>query len=188
MAAPIFKSWTREEYDRLADLGILQPDERLELVDGQIVQKMTHKPPHAIALTLVQGWLGEVIRAGMHVRAQLPIALSDVSEPEPDLAVVRGRVRDYAKIHPEPKDVFLIIEISDSSLQRDRSMKAPLYAKAGIPELWILDLTARRLEIHREPTRNGYRSVTFVAEDESASTESLPGYSLLVSDVLPDPE
>jgi Uma2 family endonuclease len=188
MAALPLRTWTREEYRLASEAGIIRPEERLELLDGQIVKKVTHNPPHAVAYVLVTKWLVTIVGHDLHVRSQVPIALSAMSEPEPDVAVVSGEPRRYARSHPRPDQVELLVEISDTSLDRDRRVKAPLYAAAGIKELWILDLVSRKLEMHREPAPAGYRVVTILAESESASPLFSPSSFVRIADLLPTTE
>lgn len=185
MAAPSLRTWTREEYDRLADLGVFKADERLELVDGQIVRKMTHNPPHFQAFTRVSTWLGGIVGQGLYVRSMGPIALSDISEPEPDVVVAIGTDETYSDRHPEPSEVVLLVEISHSSIDRDRRIKLPLYAAAGIPEAWLLDIDSRKLEIYRDPFEGRFKSVTILAESETAATHFAPEASIRVSALLP---
>ncbi|AIE84225.1 hypothetical protein OP10G_0857 [Fimbriimonas ginsengisoli Gsoil 348] len=163
----------------------MEPSKRLELVDGQIVEKMTHHPPHVICIEAITRLL--ILRVGQthSIRSQAPIALSDISEPEPDLTVVPGRPADYLKGHPTPEQIDMLIEVSDSSLDRDRRYKVPLYAKAGIREVWLVDVDGRRLEAYREPSPEGYRIVTTLAYTERLAPLFAPGILINVIDLLP---
>jgi Uma2 family endonuclease len=185
MSALPIKRWTRNEYARLIDSDLLAPDARYELIEGQIVELMTHNPPHVTALRLVEAWLRSIVTPDRFVATQSPVALDDTSEPEPDIAVVRGRITDFGSRHPDSSEVELLVEVSDTSLDRDRKFKAPLYARAGIPELWILDLGARKLELYREPAKDGYRAVTILAETENAAPLFAPAFQVRISDLLP---
>lgn len=118
------------------------------------------------------------------VRVQSPIKLSDHSEPQPDLTILRYRDDFYTSAHPAPADVLLIIEIADSTLQYDRDTKIPLYAKAGIPEAWLLDLVNRRVAVYRYPSADGYRQIQFPAPDEQISPTLLPELTLRVKDLF----
>jgi Uma2 family endonuclease len=185
MAAPILKTWTREEYDLLARSGILNPDERLELVEGQIVQRMTHNPPHFQALLRTSRWLGRIAGSGYDVRPQGPIALSNLSEPEPDVVVALGSDETYRDRHPEPHEIALLVEVSHASIDRDRRIKLPLYAMAGIREVWIIDVDSRSLIVHREPSATGYRTIEVASEAASLSPLFAPEASVRVSELLP---
>jgi hypothetical protein len=126
------RRWTRVEYDRLVELGVFQSGERLELVDGLLVVREIQSPGHATAIQRVEDALGRAFGEGSNVRTQLPIALDDDSEPEPDVAVVPGHYRDYAEAHPSRP--ARLVEVAQSSLSLDRAEKASLYARAGVPE------------------------------------------------------
>ncbi|MCC6163316.1 MAG: Uma2 family endonuclease [Acidobacteria bacterium] len=163
---PQARRLTREEFERAGELGLFGPEERLELIDGIVVRKMTpQNPPHASGIAFVERALRALELAGVHLRIQLPLALGTHAEPEPDIAVVDGDAADYTRDHPA--SARLVVEVSDTTRQFDRTNKASLYASAGIPEYWILDLPDRALEIMRDPApRTGepfgahYRSVT----------------------------
>ncbi|MBI3269673.1 MAG: Uma2 family endonuclease [Planctomycetes bacterium] len=143
-----------EEYHRMIDTGLFDSDERVELLEGWISLPMTRKPPHDVALGLADESLRKVLPAGRHVRVQSALTTAD-SEPEPDLAVVRGSRRDYVERHPGPAETAMVVEVADTSLARDRQVKGRLYARAGIPWYWILNLEDRRLEVYSEPSRAG---------------------------------
>lgn len=179
------RPWTREEFRMMAETGVLAPDERLELLDGVIVTKMTQNARHSACTLLVSYWLQEIVPSGWTVRSQLPIALSERSEPEPDVAVVRGLIRDFIADQPGPKSVALLVEVSDSSLKEDRRIKVALYATAGIEEVWILDVNQRRLIVHQDPENGEYRLVRILHEDESISPAFAPDRSTAVRDLLP---
>jgi Uma2 family endonuclease len=139
-----------QEYHELGRHGVLTADDRVELLEGWIVAKMTINPPHGAAIGLCEQALRAVLPAGWYSRIQLPITLSD-SEPEPDLAVVTGGPRDYARRHPGPDEAGLVIEVADTSLQRDRE-KCRIYARAGISTYWIVNLLDQCVEVHTQPS------------------------------------
>ena len=145
------RRFTVDEYHRLLEAGVFSDAERLELLEGWIATPMTRKPPHDVALWLAGEAIRRLLPAGWHLRTQSAITTGD-SEPEPDLAVVRGEARDFVQRHPGPLEIALLVEVADSSLGRDRLVKGRLYARAGIPHYWILDLAARCLEVYGEPT------------------------------------
>lgn len=147
--AAVRKRWTRGEYEQLAKLGIFHPDERLELIEGEIFELTPQGSGHATAVVLTSEAIRERLEPDYIVRVQLPLALDDFSEPEPDIAVVPGAARDYRDAHPTM--AALVIEIADTTLDYDRHTKAPLYARAGIPEYWIVNLADRQLEVYRNP-------------------------------------
>ncbi len=180
------RRWTRKEYYRAAELGLFRPNERLELLDGEILQKVSpQKPPHAVALSNTALAVAAAFGPGHHVRHQLPLVLNESSEPEPDVLVVAGIPNDYRSDHPKPADVRLLVEISDSTLRLDRSRKLPAYARASIPDYWILNLPERRLEVYREPSGPRYRSVTIYSEHEAVTPLLAPRASIRVAVLLP---
>ena len=146
---PRTRRWTRAEYDNLIDNGVFQPGERIELLAGQLVVREPQSDPHSLAVELVN----EAIRAAFgpewRVRVQLPVALDAESEPEPDVSVAAGRVQ--GGVEAKPSRLVLVVEVSASSLALDREHKGSLYARARVPEYWIVNLNDRVLEVYREP-------------------------------------
>jgi Uma2 family endonuclease len=180
------RRWTRDEYYRAAEVGVFRPDERLELLDGEILEKLSpQNPPHATALIKGARVLDDAFGRGHCTRQQLPLALNDESEPEPDLLVVPGTPDDYVDEHPGPADARLLVEIADTTLRLDRGRKREAYARAGIPEYWILNLPKRQLEVCRDPFQTRYRSVTTHGEDEQVTPLASPGSMIRVADLLP---
>jgi Uma2 family endonuclease len=145
------------EYHRLIDAGVFRHDERFELLEGLIVVKMTRYPPHDGTISLVEEQLGLVLPRGWYCRIQSAVTTPD-SEPEPDLAVVRGTRRSYLTRHPGAGDTALIVEVADASLADDRTLKARLYARAGFPVYWIVNLIDLQIEVYTDPLRSGRRS------------------------------
>jgi len=146
------KRWTRIEYDRLVDQGVFGPSDRIELLGGVLVVREPPGGPHAMAIRMAEEALRGAFASGWDVRVQLPVALDDESEPEPDVSVVRGSFRDYPRDHPAR--AVLVVEISDTSLRLDREEKGSLYARAGLADYWIVNLVDRVLEVYREPQRD----------------------------------
>ena len=189
-AAPRTRRFTRAEYDRLIALGVLDEDEPIELLGGEMVVKEPQAGPHATAVQLVQQTLQRVFRKGWTVRSQLPIALDDESEPEPDACVVPGVARDYRGGHPTRP--ALVVEVADDSLPRDRARKGSLYARAGIADYWIVNLREAVLEVYREPvrsarSRHGWRYVRVERLGARAIVSPLaaPRARVRVADLLP---
>jgi Uma2 family endonuclease len=149
--------------------GILTDDDPVELLEGWLVTKMPKNRRHSLATQLTREALAGIIPQGWYVDAQEPITTED-SEPEPDVMVVRGNPRDYIERHPSPAEVALVVEVADATLQRDRTLKLRLYANAGIPAYWILNLPEQQLETHSDPTGEGEganytQQVTYRASD-----------------------
>jgi Uma2 family endonuclease len=184
------RRWTRQEYEQLGELGVLGPDEHVELIGGEIVQVPPQQSRHATGVCLAEEALRVAFGAGVVVRVQLPLALGQYSEPEPDVAVVAGSLRDFVADHPT--SALLVVEIAEATLSFDRNTKASLYAAAGIPEYWIVNLVHRQLEMHREPGPMpearfdfGYRVRTIALPGEEVDVPGTVGSRLAVDDLLP---
>ena len=177
--------WKREDYERLAAQGFFPPGQRVELVDGVIYDMAPQNSHHATTFRLTQEALRIVFTSGSHheIRGQLPLALSEDSEPEPDIAVVSGTIRDYRDSHPTT--ALLIVEIADSSLLHDRKRKIPLYARHGIPESWLLNLVRRVLEVYRDPVGGAYQTRMILREGDAVSPLSHPEAGIAVAELLP---
>src|SRR5262245_20032619 len=150
---PPLHRWTRYEYGRLIDQGLLDENDPVELLDGLLIVKEPQHSRHRTAVLLAARALERAFGEGWFVQVQSPIALDDRSEPEPDVAVVRGSPRDYIDAHPARP--ALVVEVADSGLRRARGRKAAAYARADIADYWIVDLVEGVLEVHREPARPG---------------------------------
>ena len=183
---PTTRRWTREEYYRLAEMGMFH-GQRVEFIDGEIIQMPAQKGPHYACISAVQDALREIFGAGCWVRTQAPLHLLGFA-PEPDVAVVVGTRRDYAD-HPE--SAILIVEVSDTTLTYDRTRKASLYAAAGVPDYWIVNLVARQIEVRREPvpdenTEFGFRygAMTIVGPGQNVAPLAAPSATIPVDDLL----
>lgn len=163
---------TVAQYDAMGRAGILGPDDRVELLEGWLVEKMTKNPPHRIVCREVRVLLERLVPPAWYVEAQEPIVTAD-SEPEPDVAIIRGQSRDYATSNPPASAVGLVIEVADTSLARDREIKGRIYARAGIARYWLLDLTARSVEVYTRPTGTGAAAVYAERVDVPADGELL---------------
>jgi Uma2 family endonuclease len=163
------KRWTVDDYHRMISSGILAPGDRVELLDGQIVEMVPQDPPHASRIDDGGDYLKAIFANRAKVRVQLPITLVPGSEPEPDFAIVRLDADRYRDRHPHPQDVLLLIEVADSTLKRDRIYKAQIYAKAGIAEYWIVDIQNRQVIVLKNSQGDGYQSEqTFTEIDQIA--------------------
>lgn len=185
-AAPARKRFTREEVDRLAETGVFA-GQRYELIDGDLIDKMGQNPPHVSAIQRLLECLAMFFAVGI-IRVQHPMEAApgdrERSLPEPDVAVLRERNLEHQRRHPRGDEMLLVIEVSDTTTAFDRTRKATLYARAGVPEYWVLDLNGRMLVVHRETDGTQYRQ-TFLHTPEE--TVSLPGRSetIRVADILP---
>lgn len=181
--------WTLSECYKLADLGFFN-DRPVELIDGRIIEMSPIYSPHATAVTLT----GEALRAAFgkeyHVREQGPIDIDESNDPLPDIAVIKGKIRDFKDHHPN--DAALLVEISQSTLKYDQTKKASLYARQGIQDYWIVNLKQRQLEIYRVPVRDSsatfwysYANVQIFSEQDSVSPLAKPDAIIAVADLLP---
>lgn len=184
--SPPRKRWTRAECAALEAAG-LWDQQKLELVDGELISKMGKNRPHVIALTTMMRWLVQVF-GWQFVNPEAPIDVAPeddpTNEPEPDIIVLK---RDQAQFrsNPSPKDLQLVVEIADSSLTFDLTTKAALYARAGIPEYWVVDCRHRRFLVHRDPRSGAYASIVAYGEHESVAPLAAPHAEFRVADAFP---
>lgn len=169
----------------MSEVGILPPGERTELLSGHIALMAAKGTPHVTSLHLLANALRNQLGETALVRTQDPIQLDDFSEPEPDLVVVQGTVLDYSEHHPRPDQVYLVVEVADSTLKQDCEVKDKLYAQAGITDYWVLDLNNRQLHIYREPTATGYTRHLILTEPNQASPSAFPKLILSLTQILP---
>jgi len=184
------RRWTRAEYDRLIEVGVFAPGDPVELLDGELIVSEPQGSRHYTALCLVQEALRVAFGPGWVIRSQGPVALDEESEPEPDVAVVRGSPRDYSGEHPSRP--VLVVEVAESSLRLDREHKGNLYARARLEDYWIVNLVEGVLEIYREPVADpsatyGWRYATRIVLSPEASATPLaaPAVSIAVRALLP---
>ncbi len=176
---------TVDQYDQMIEAGILAKDDRVELIRGEIVPKMPSNPPHSGIINRLIRLLGPLVQGRALLAAQNAVRLRD-SQPEPDVSVLRISPDDYFSRHPVPADVILLIEVSDSSLDRDRDWKAPLYAENGILEYWIINLDDRTVLVHRGPQPDGtWTMVTPHGRGDTLTIAALPGVAVAIADILP---
>lgn len=169
---------TVDEYYRMGEAGILAPDARVELIEGEVIDMAPMKSPHAWVVNQLVARLHDAARGRAVVTCQTPLRLGDHSEPEPDLMLVRLHEGGYADHHPTPADVLLVIEVADTSLDYDRRVKMPLYAKHGVAEAWIVDLPNRQLRFFRQPSGGAYAEVTASETPGVVPVQLLPGVAI----------
>ncbi|MDB9495685.1 Uma2 family endonuclease [Spirulina major CS-329] len=162
------------DYHQMAAVGILAEDEQVELITGQIIQKMPKGPAHSALCKILEKLLEQHLGEQGLVRVQDPLTLDRYSEPEPDLAVVKPRPDFYAQQHPQPEDVYLIVEVADSTLDRDLTVKANLYAAAGITDYWVLNVSVQQLHIFRNPQADGYQQQLILKGQETVEVLAFP--------------
>ena len=178
------RAFTVGEYYRMAEANILTEEDRVELIAGQIVAMSPIGSRHAACVDRLNGLLHRQPGPAFIVRVQSPIALNAYSEPEPDLVLLRPRADFYAAAHPSAADVLLAVEVADTSAGYDRAVKVPLYAQAGIPEVWLIDLFANRIEVYARPQGEAYQQRVEVAADATLASPTLASLKLAAADLL----
>jgi Uma2 family endonuclease len=178
------------QYHQMIELGILTDDDPIELLEGWLVTKMPKNPPHRLTTQLTREALSALLPVGYYVDEQEPIT-TDESEPEPDVMIVRGQRRDYHNRHPGPQDIALVIEVSDTTLQRDRKLKKHVYARGGIPIYWIINLPDQQIECYTHPSGPAEHP-DYQRRQDYQSTDHIPLYigdqvmgDLAVAELLP---
>ena len=179
------RKFSIKEYHRMAEAGILSADDRVELIEGEIIEMPPIGSRHALCVDTLMNTLVQQLGGRAWVRVQNPLRLSGDSEPEPDLVLARLPRERYRLAPPGPQDVILIIEVADSSLTYDRVAKLALYAAASISEYWIVDLVRNRIEVHRNPGTGGFAEAAVVERGELVSPLAFPDVQISV-DVLVD--
>jgi Uma2 family endonuclease len=184
------KRFTIAEYHRLAELGFFEENDRVELIKGEIVQMAAKGTPHSVCETLLFRQLIKLLEDRALVRGQQPIIISDYSEPEPDLAIVRNVDDSYLSAHPSPSDILLLIEIADSYLKYDQDIKLSIYAEFDISDYWIFNLVDNHLECYSEPYEDlrgkfGYRRKLIFLPNDSVNLSSFSDLVLDLSKVFP---
>jgi Uma2 family endonuclease len=162
------------EYYRMAAAGVFSEDDRVELIEGEIVEMNPIGSRHAACVGRLTEFLGRLIAGEAIVWVQNPVQVNDYSEPLPDVALLKRRDDFYAQANPQPWDVLLIIEVADSSVEYDRDIKIPLYAEAPIPEVWLINLPKETIEIYSQPIGDAYREIRIVKRGESLASQSIP--------------
>lgn len=177
-------SFTVEEYGRMGEAGVFSPDVRVELIEGEIVEMSPIGNRHAACVDVMAEMLREALGRSVIIRVQNPIVLDDYSEPQPDIAVLKRRDDFYRHAHPRPDDVLLVIEVSDSTLEYDRQIKVPLYARAGISEVWIVNINDERVETFADVSGGAYQMTGSVSRGEEVQSRSLAALRISVSEIF----
>lgn len=168
------KSWTTAEYHRLIEIGVLSSEDKIELLDGQIVEMSPAGNYHAACIDYIGHYLAQIFGEKYWIRRQNPVVLNNNSEPEPDLAIVKYRKDYYAKAHPAPEDILLLIEVADTSLAKDRHIKSVLFAESNIPEYWIINTEEDLLEQYLYPENGRYKQQRIYTKEEVLESPLLP--------------
>lgn len=176
--------FTTAEYHAMAEAGIFAEDERIELIGGEIVRMTPIGSAHAGCVMSLNRLLNRELSERALLSVQNPIVLDDASEPQPDLALLRPREDFYRGAHPGPADVLLVIEVADASLNYDRTVKLPHYAKAGIAEAWLVRLADASIEVHSSPAATGYQAMRTLHAGENLSPQGFPDLVIPVGAIL----
>jgi Uma2 family endonuclease len=184
LASPAVYRMTVDEFERIA--GSLN-DDQVELLDGYVIWRDDMKPPHVLATERLRRRLDRIVPAGYFVREEKPIRIPEFDEPRPDISVVRGDPELFAQRHPAPEEVALLIEVSETSLDRDQGKKKFNYARSGIPVYWIVNLVDRQLEVYTSPGQDGYQSRQILkpGQDVAVVIDSHEVARLAVADLFP---
>jgi Uma2 family endonuclease len=179
------KRFTIDEYHRLIELEFLKESDRIELIRGELIQMVAKGTPHTVCGSILCRQLDRLLGDHAVIRGQDPITLPSQSEPEPDVAVARGKDEDYLAHHPYPEDIFLVIEISDSTLDYDQTTKLKIYAEAAISDYWIVNLNVRQLERYSQPYQNAQGEFNYLSKQISLPHQSvaIPGFEDVLLDL-----
>jgi Uma2 family endonuclease len=178
------RPFTVTDYARMRETGILREDDRVELIDGEVRLMSPIGPLHAAIVNRLTALISRYLGDTVILSVQNPIQLHDYSEPQPDLTLLQPRDDFYAHAHPRPDDVFLVIEIADTSIEYDRDEKIPHYADAGIAESWLIDANSQTIEQYTQPRTGGYRNKLIVAYDEMITAHTLPQLQLRLEHIF----
>jgi len=176
--------FSAKDYHRMAETGVLRPDARVELLDGKIIDMSPIGPFHGGLVKRLSRIFNLKAKDRWLVSTQDPLHLDDHSEPEPDMMLLKPVADDYTSRHPQPEDVFLLIEVSDTTLEYDRGEKLPAYGRAGVAEVWIVNLNEATIEVYREPHFTGYGSKTVLRGGGTAFPQAFPDVAVAVGELL----
>ena len=180
----IRRRFTVKDYHLMAQAGILHEDDRVELIEGEIVEMSPIGSQHAGIVDRLTRLLTRLTAETVIVRIQNPILLGAHSEPQPDISLLRSRQDFYTGSHPQAEHILLVIEVADTTIAYDREVKVPLYAREGVPEVWVVELATETVEVHRSLRPDGYGETLTLARGEILSPEALPTMALAVDDIF----
>jgi Uma2 family endonuclease len=181
---PTKRKLTADEYERMGECGILHEDERVELIDGEIVEMPPIGDDHIGRVISLEYWFGQRLAGRAFVSTQNPIRLSDYSEPQPDMVLLRPREDFYGTSKARPEDIVLLVEVAQSSLEYDWLVKLPRYAAAGIVEVWLVNLIDRCIEVYRDPGADGYATQTVHRRGDTLAPAAFPDLIIRVEEIL----
>jgi Uma2 family endonuclease len=178
-------TWVVADYHQMIESGILTPNCPVELLAGRIIRISPQRPFHTSTVHRTNKYLSKLLGDRVEVRVQSPITLGNDSEPEPDLAVVSTNINEYADQHPTPTDIYLLIEVAETTLTKDRELKSRIYAKNLVSEYWILDLQNRQVYIYRSPAGDQYQTELILTSTENASIQAFPDLRIELDMLFP---
>ncbi len=184
MIAPVRHRFSVVDYHRMAESGVLPAGARVELLDGQILDMSPIGPFHGGVTNFLNQTFATEARGRWLVSVQNPVRLDDHSEPQPDLLLLRPAADFYRRRHPQPEDVLLLVEVSDTTIGTDQEEKLPAYGRAGIPEVWLVNLNDLTVEVYREPHFTGYATKTVLRRGEVARPTACPEVGIDVAELL----
>lgn len=177
-------TFTVAEYHRMAEVGLLSEDSRVELIEGEIIEMSPIGSTHSGTVNRSTRFFNRTLGELVIVSVQNPVRIDDFSEPQPDIALLRPRKDYYSRSHPTPEDVLVVIEVADTSAHYDRNIKLPLYARAGIAEAWLMVLSKTVIEVHSQPKDGKYQKVQRLRRGRPLTSSGIPGFSCRVEDLL----
>ncbi len=182
---PQMHLWTIADYHQMIESGILDEGDRVELLEGKIVCMSPQRPFHASSVQRSSNYLYEILKEKAYIRVQLPVTLGNKSEPEPDVAVVKIDANEYSLKHPVSEDIYLLIEVADSTITKDRKQKSIIYAKNQVLEYWILDLQRRQVYIFRQPEAQSYREQFVLSSSDTVTLQAFPDIAIALDAMFP---
>ncbi len=172
------------QYHQMSEAGIFSENDKVELINGEIIEMSPIGRRHTACVNRLNSVFSQLLGKKVIVAVQNPILLNNLSEPEPDIALLQPRADFYESGHPQPQDIFLLIEVADSSLEYDRDVKIPLYASSGITEVWLVDIYEQVIIVYRYPSENGYSDIQKLSRGEKMSIQAFPEINLVVDNIL----
>ncbi|BAY08579.1 Uma2 family endonuclease [Calothrix sp. NIES-2098] len=178
------RKFTVEQYHKMLESGILTEDDRVELIQGEIIEMSPIGTKHAACVKCLNKLLSSKLRDRVLIAIQDPVELDNNSQPQPDVALLKPRDDFYATAHPRPQDIFLLIEVADSTIEYDREQKIPLYAEANIIEVWVVDINEQIIEVYQQPTAEGYQHMQKFASGQTLTIKSFADVNITVNEIL----
>jgi Uma2 family endonuclease len=176
--------FTVKQFHKMAESGILSENDRVELIRGEMIDMSPIGTRHAGCVNRLVNLLIQLLGKKIVLAAQNPVELNEISEPQPDIALLKPCPDFYRNSHPQPEDIFLIIEVADTTVKYDRQVKIPLYAEANIPEVWLIDVNQEMIEVYRHPVQGIYQDMQTLEKNQSLSILAFPDVSINVSEIF----